>query len=147
MQILIVDNEVNVARLLADSVRRQGHQAIVASKGEEGLALIALKRPDAVFLDVDMPGLNGIDVLRRIRKTDTTLPVIILSGTVSPSQINEAKLLGVTDIIRKPFALTHLNRALKRSQFKRGCSQSSASISAAPDFCKVRGVSPSRSSW
>lgn len=112
MQILIVDDEVNVANLLAESVRLQGHKAIVANRGQEALALINQERPDAVFLDIAMPELTGIEVLRRIRETDLTLPVIVITGKASSHQIDEAKRLGVTDVIKKPFALTHLNQAL-----------------------------------
>lgn len=112
MRILIVDDEVNVATLLAESVRLQGHEVTVASTGREALALVEERRPDAVFLDIVMPHLNGIEVLRRIRETDPVLPVIVITGHASGPQLEEARHLGVTDVIEKPFALAHLNRAI-----------------------------------
>ena len=112
MKILIVDDEVHVAKVLADSVRLQGHEALVAISGEEGLALLAQKRPDALFLDLVMPGMSGIEVLRRIREVHPALPVVVITGHASTAEIEEAKRLGVTDCVAKPFVLNQLNRAL-----------------------------------
>lgn len=114
MKILIVDDEVHVATMLAESVQLQGHEAIVARSGEEGLALLAQHRPDAVFLDIVMPRLSGLEVLRQIRERVKTLPVIIITGHASPAQIEEAKRLGATDCIEKPFVLNQLQKALGR---------------------------------
>ena len=114
MKILIVDDEVHVAMVLADSVRLQGHEAFVAVGGEEGLALLDQKRPDAVFLDIVMPGMGGIEVLRRIREVYPALPVIVITGHASTAEIEEAKRLGVTDCVQKPFVLNQLTQALGR---------------------------------
>ena len=114
MKILIVDDEVHVATVLADSVRLQGHEAFVAGGGEEGLALLDQKRPDAVFLDIVMPGMGGIEVLRRIREVYPALPVIVITGHASTAEIEEAKQLGVTDCVQKPFVLNQLSQALGR---------------------------------
>ena len=113
MKILIVDDEVHVGNLLAESVQLQGHEAIVARSGKEGLALVEQKHPDVVFLDIVMPEMNGIEVLRRIREAQPTLPVIVITGLASSQQLDEAKRLGVTDCISKPFVLTRLNQALE----------------------------------
>jgi len=119
MRILIVEDAIHVAKLLAESVRHQGHEAIVARSGEEGLSLFDQRYPDAVFLDIVMPGVDGIAVLRRIRKTHPALPVIVITGSASSQQIAEAKSLGVTDIIEKPFVLKHLDQALKDLEVER----------------------------
>ena len=114
MKILIVDDEVHVATMLAESVQLQGHEVIVAGGGEEGLALLEQHRPDAVFLDIVMPRLSGLEVLRQIRERVKALPVIIITGHASPAQIEEAKRLGATDCIQKPFVLNQLQKALGR---------------------------------
>lgn len=114
MKILIVDDEVHVAKVLADSVRLQGHEALVAVSGEEGLALLAQRPPDAVFLDLVMPGMSGIEVLRRIREAHPALPVIVITGHATTAEIEEAKRLGVTDCVQKPFVLNQLGQALRR---------------------------------
>ena len=116
MRILIVDDEVNVANLLAESVKVQGHEAVVAVSGAEGLTLLQEKPPDAVFLDIVMPEMSGIEVLRQIRVTHPALPVIVITGIASPKQIEEVRRLGVTEVIEKPFVLRHLEEALGNLQ-------------------------------
>src|SRR5262245_17152550 len=109
MKILIIDDEVHVAGMLAEAVSKEGYAVTVASDGEEGLVLIARNRPDAVFLDVVLGEMSGIDVLRQIRRTDPNLPVILITGHADPNQLAEARRLGVTDIVEKPFLLNQLS--------------------------------------
>ncbi len=119
MKILIVDDEVHVANLLAESVRLQGHETVVATSGAEGLTLVEQAHPDAVFLDIVMPEVGGIEILRRIRQVHPALPVIVITGHASPAQVEEARRLGVTDCIEKPFVLNHVNRALGSIKVKK----------------------------
>lgn len=114
MKILIIDEEIQAVSLLAESVRGQGHEAIVANHGREGLALLAQHRPDAVFLEVFMAELSGIQVLRQIRATDPSLPVILITRRASPEELDEARRLGVTEIIEKPYILRRFADALAR---------------------------------
>jgi CheY-like chemotaxis protein len=115
VRILIIDDEILVARLLADAVSCQGHEVTIATDGEEGLALLQQSRPDALFLDVKLGELSGIEVLRQVRRRDARLPVILITGNAIPDQLDEARRLGVTEIIEKPFVLTQLSGALDRS--------------------------------
>lgn len=112
MRILIVDDEIRVATALAESVRAQGHEAIVASSGEEGLALLDQQHPHGVFLDLVMPRMSGLEVLRRIRASHPKVPVVVITGHASAAQIEEAKRLGAADCVAKPFVLNQLTRAL-----------------------------------
>ena len=112
MKILVVDDEPEVAEVIAESVRIQGHETTIAHDGQEALQILETFVPDAVFLDLVMPGLSGLDVLQRIRQTHQTLPVIIISGRATAAQVAEAKRLGVADVVEKPFALKHLSEAL-----------------------------------
>jgi len=68
MKILIVDDEPQVAEILAKSLGREGHQATIATSGEQALSLVGTYDPDALFLDVSMPGMNGLDVLAEVRR-------------------------------------------------------------------------------
>jgi len=113
MRILVIDDEPLVADVVAEALRLEDHDVVVASRGEEGLRLIGQNPPDAVFLDIVMPGMDGIQVLRAIRERHPKLPVIILSGWVSQSQLEEARRLGVTEVISKPAPLENLTRALR----------------------------------
>ena len=114
IRILIVDDEPAVCRAIAQVLNAQGHEVLTALSGEEALALIERSRLDAVFLDIAMPGMNGIEVLRRIRQSDSRLPVIILSGWANQEEIELARELGATDVVFKPAALRHLSDALAR---------------------------------
>jgi DNA-binding response OmpR family regulator len=116
MNILIIEDEHLVAEVLADAVIAQGHDVTVATDGEEGLALIQRSRPDAIFLDVQLGELDGIEVLRQIRRQDRGLPVILVTGNVGRQQREEAHRLGVTDILDKPFFLKHLSQTLRALQ-------------------------------
>lgn len=119
MKILIVDDELRVARVLAESVKQQGHEAFVAGSGKEGLALLDQKRADAVLLDIVMPEMSGLEVLRRIRQTHPALPVIVITGHASASEIEEARRLGATDCVVKPFVVNQLNQALANLEAKK----------------------------
>src|SRR5262249_27491925 len=110
--ILIIDDEIHVAAMLADAVSNQGHEVTVASDGEEGLVLISQNRPDALFLDVVLREMSGIDVLRRIRRADPTLPVNLITRHAAPDQLAEALRRGVTDSLEEPFLLNQLSSAL-----------------------------------
>jgi DNA-binding NtrC family response regulator len=101
-------------------LRQQGHEAIVAARYAEGLVLLERERPGAVFLDIVMPGLNGLDVLRQMRKGSAPLPVVIITGHASSSEIDEARKLGVLDVLRKPYILNALTPTLERLQAGHG---------------------------
>ena len=115
MRILVIDDEPLVAQVMAEALQYEGNEVAIAGSGEEGLRAIEENPPEAVFLDIIMPGMDGIEALRRIRERAPGLPVIILTGGASESQLDEARRLGVTDIISKPVPLQNLSRALARS--------------------------------
>jgi CheY-like chemotaxis protein len=115
MRILVVDDEPIVAGLIAEGLRNEGYQEVaIANSGEEGLRLIDQEPPDVVFLDITMPGMDGIEVLRRIRERSSDLPVVILSGWGTEQQLEAARELGVTEVLQKPTPLKNLSQALAR---------------------------------
>src|SRR5438128_5713066 len=114
MKLLLIEDDEAVAHVLAEAFGSQGHETAVKYTGEDGLAYLTRERPDAVVLDVRLPRLNGVAVLREIRATDPTLPVIIMTGLATPGEIAEARRLGVTEIIEKSEILKHFGVALAR---------------------------------
>lgn len=121
MRILVIDDEPVVAGLIAEGLLDEGYpEVVVASSGEEGLRIIEETPPDVVFLDLTMPGMDGTEVLRRIRETSRELPVIILSGWGTEQQIEAARALGVTDVLQKPAPLKNLSQTLARLQQTEG---------------------------
>ena len=120
MHVLIVDDEIPVATLLAEAVAGQGHEVTVAHGGAEALALWNQRRPDAVFLDLRMPRISGLDVLRAIRNADADLVVVVITGHASPEERETAHRLGVTDFVEKPFYLNRVGDALAGLAHPRG---------------------------
>jgi DNA-binding NtrC family response regulator len=114
MKILIVDDEPQVAEVLARSLAREGHTATVAHSGEEALRLLDPAAPDALFLDVSMPGLNGLDVLTEVRRRRPSLPVVVITGHATVEEVDHVRRLGAVDVIEKPAPLTHYQLALRR---------------------------------
>jgi CheY-like chemotaxis protein len=119
MNILIVDDEPQVAEVLAKSLSRQGHRTTVAHSGEDALKQIGHATPDALFLDVSMPGINGLEVLAEVRRTRPQLAVVVITGHATPDEVEQVKRLGAVDVIPKPAALTHYHRAIERLHTKK----------------------------
>ena len=114
MKLLLIEDDEHVALVLAEAFASDGHETAIRYTGEDGLAYLTRARPDAVVLDVRLPRLDGVAVLRQIRATDPTLPVIIMTGLATPGEIAEVRRLGVTEIIEKPEVLRHFSAALAR---------------------------------
>jgi DNA-binding response OmpR family regulator len=114
MKLLLIEDDVRVAFVLAEAFGIDGHETTIRYTGEDGLAYLSRERPDAVVLDIRLPALNGVAVLRRIRETDPNLPVIIMTGLATLGEMAEARRLGVTEIIEKPEVLKHFSEALAR---------------------------------
>ncbi len=115
VNLLLIEDEVDVADVLATAFRDDGHKTVIAYTGEEGLTLLGRERPDAVLLDIRLPKMNGIEVLRRIRSIDQALPVIVITGLATPSEIEEARELGVTEVIEKSYVLRNFSESLARA--------------------------------
>lgn len=103
-RVLVVDDTPQNVKLLADILGAKGFVAITAASGEEALAKLAAERPDLVLLDVMMPGLSGLDVLKTLRETRTvaSLPVIMATAKDGSEDIVEALKLGANDYVTKP---------------------------------------------
>jgi CheY-like chemotaxis protein len=114
MEIMIVDDEPQVAEVLATSLNRQGHRTTVVHSGEEALRALERSSPDAMFLDVSMPGMNGLDVMAEVRRRKPSLAVVVITGHATPEEIENVRRLGAVDVIQKPSALTHYHRAIER---------------------------------
>ena len=114
MKILLIEDDVHVAQVLAEAFAADGHETTVQYTGETGLAYLKRERPDAVVLDVRLPTMNGVAVLRQIRSNDPVLPVIIMTGLATPAEMAEARRLGVAEIIEKPEVLKNFSDALAR---------------------------------
>lgn len=107
-RILIVDDEPEMVRGLADNLRFEGYQTLAAGNGKDGLALALQEGPDLILLDVMMPELSGWDVLRALRKKDLDVPVIMLTARGEEVDRVLGLELGADDYVTKPFSLREL---------------------------------------
>lgn len=111
LHILVVDDEPLVRETLAESLRTEGHGVVEADDGMQALAFMAKQEFDVVFLDVMMPGMNGLDLFKEIRSTRAQQPVVFCSG-YSQTKGSEVPSDGLTDYIVKPFSTYDLVSAL-----------------------------------
>ena len=100
-KILVIDDEPSVRSLLDTLLSRKGYEVVLADGGRKGLELFRLEHPDAVVLDLKMPEMDGITVLKHIRSADQKLPVIVLTGAGTPETEQQVYALGVTEYVEK----------------------------------------------
>ena len=113
-KILVIDDEPNVRALLDVILRSKGHAVILADNGWAGLQLYNQEHPDVIFLDLNMPKLDGMAVLKQIRNVDPKQPVIVLTGDTKPETERQVRALGVSEYIVKGSSLHAVEDTLKR---------------------------------
>lgn len=115
MRVLVIDDDPDVRTLCKINLKWEGHEVIEAAGGEEGLALVSSETPDAILLDVMMPNVDGIQVLRQLRRSEETadVPVVIISARVGIEDQIEGMAAGADDYITKPFSPSDVNAALR----------------------------------
>ena len=111
--VLIVDDEPAIRRLLRTSLTAQGYETIDAETGEQALAALSKNRVDVVVLDLGLPDIDGLDVLKRIREAASALPVVVLSSRGDEAGKVKALDLGADDYVTKPFGMDELLARLR----------------------------------
>lgn len=137
MKILIVEDDPDIAELLAVSFRKEGWEGIVAGEGEEALRLVESAAPDFCVLDLLLPGMGGLAVLRSLRKSPNgqSMPVIIASALGEDEDVVKGLELGADDYLAKPFSpqvLVARMRALLRRLGREGEDAASVAPGGAP---------------
>ncbi|MFW2331686.1 MAG: HD domain-containing phosphohydrolase [Nitrospinota bacterium] len=110
--ILIIDDDKSILSILVKHLRLQGYQASTASDGSEGLAKFAVGRFDLILLDINMPNMDGLETLRRVKQADENISVLIMTGYGDMDIALDAIRFGAFDFIRKPFDLKYLNHVI-----------------------------------
>jgi two-component system response regulator (stage 0 sporulation protein F) len=151
-RILIVDDEAPVLDVLSEYFATQGYTVETAPNGAEALAAVQRARPDLVLLDVRMPGMDGVEVLRKLRDLDRALAVIMVTANEDVALARETLKLGAFDYVSKPFDFRYLDRAVAAGlvqtagPFDAGAAQDAGSDPwrrlAFTVFRAVRGMSP-----
>lgn len=113
--VLTVDNDISVRELLADIARHAGCEALQASSSREALELLGQRQVHLILLDINLPGVNGQQFLRYIRKAGNTTPVIVISGFLTKDVLQDILAHGVTSVMTKPVDIHRLVASIQEA--------------------------------
>jgi two-component system nitrogen regulation response regulator NtrX len=121
-RVLVIDDEAAIRDSLRMILEYEDYHFVGASGGQEGIALVQRERPDLVMLDIKMPGMDGIEVLKKLHALDDTLPVVMISGHGTTATAVEAIRSGAIDFLDKPLSservIVTLQNALRQSELR-----------------------------
>lgn len=122
-RILVIDDDAAVTSVLKRGLSYEGFQVTIAQSGKEGLAIERDHPADLILLDIMMPEMNGLEVLRRLRAADTSSPVLLLTAKDAPTDQVQGLETGADDYVIKPFSfevlLARIRSLLRRQQIDR----------------------------
>ena len=108
VKLLVADDEQKICRLLETFFSERGFEVLLAHDGKTAISCIRSERPHLVFLDLHMPGANGLEVLKEAKAVDPAMKVIVITAIEDEETIKQAKALGAADYVIKPFSLDYL---------------------------------------
>ena len=141
IKILLVDDEKDFVQALADRMKMRDLKSDVALNGEQALEIVEDEIPDVMVLDLKMPGIDGMEVLRRVKKTYPDVQVIILTGHGTESDEKEARKLGAYDYLQKPADIDTLVQKIQKAyKSKIEKSMMAATFAEAGEFDTARKI-------
>jgi len=113
--LIVEDNEKNM-KLARDILQAKGYQTVEAETGEAGVKLAKERKPDLVLMDIQLPGINGIEAFRQLRAESATakIPVVALTASVTPTDRSQIAAAGFDAFISKPISLKEFVETVKR---------------------------------
>ena len=111
-RILVVDDEIVICDVLKEFLTLKGHEVHTALNGQAAIAKVKMERPHIVLLDILMPGMRGLKVLKDIKRLDPRLAVIMITGVMNKDVAKKAIALGAYDYITKPVDFEYLETVL-----------------------------------
>jgi len=150
-RILVIDDEEGIRTSLKMALEYDGYDVMLAASGDEGVKLVEREAPDLVFLDIKMPGMDGLEVLQKLRHLVEVTPIVVISGHADISTAVEATRLGAFDFIEKPLATERVlvtvrnavdTRRLKteNKSFRRDAEKRYQIVGDSPALAAVRGA-------
>jgi two-component system, OmpR family, KDP operon response regulator KdpE len=133
-RILVVDDEPQIRRSLQVNLEQSGYAVETVETGESALSSFLNRRPDVVILDLIMPGMGGVEVVRRIRQS-STVPIIVLSAMGEEARKVEALELGADDYMTKPFGMDELFARIRSLLRRAAGAHSSQPVFIAGNLC------------
>jgi CheY-like chemotaxis protein len=112
MRVLVVEDEADLGDVFRDFLLQLGHQPLVVRSAEAALGTLRTQRPDAIILDIRLPGMSGLDFLQLRPVRELGVPIVAVSGVVTEQQARECLRLGAADFVGKPVAFDRLHEVL-----------------------------------
>ncbi len=112
-KILIVDDQYGIRILLNEVFQKEGYETFQAANGVQALSILENEKPDLVLLDMKIPGMDGIEILKRMKEKDDTTRVMIMTAYGELDMIEEAKNLGALTHFAKPFDIDEIRQSVR----------------------------------
>lgn len=113
-KILIVDDQYGIRILLNEVFQKEGYQTFQAGNGQDALSILKEHKPDLVLLDMKIPGMDGIEILKRMKAKEESIQVIIMTAYGELDLIQKAKDLGALSHFAKPFDIDEIRDAVRK---------------------------------
>ena len=140
IKVLLVDDEEDFVKSLSERIKMRDLDSEIALNGEEALKLVDDEVPDVMVLDLKMPGIDGMEVLRRVKKAYPKVQVIMLTGHGSEKDEKEARRLGAFEYLEKPTSIDTLIKHIKRAFKGFDKSMAAAALAEAGDYKTAKEV-------
>jgi DNA-binding NtrC family response regulator len=144
-RVLIVDDEEEIRGILSHILEKEGFKVITAPDGQQAMEEICFDTPDAVLMDVHMPGLSGMEILKKIKAIDDNLPIVLVTAYAETHQAVEAIKEGAYDYLAKPFDNNEVVRITRRALTERNLRRNLKSINGNynGNFSLIEAMGPS----
>jgi len=116
-KILIIDNDEGIQFAFHSILQKEGYKGVKAMSGHTALELLKNDNISGVFLELDLPDMDGLNVLELIRDIDPSVPVVIITGLGTPQSIKRSAELGIIEFLEKPVSLAKMREILKKIKY------------------------------
>jgi len=113
MKILVVEDEIGISNFLSQGLEEEGYEVVIANNGEKGIEMASSKNIDLILLDWMLPKISGLEVCKKIRETNKSVPIIFLTAKDTIQETIEGLKAGANDYIKKPFSFEELLERIK----------------------------------
>ncbi|HIJ55634.1 MAG TPA: response regulator [Deltaproteobacteria bacterium] len=141
IKILLVDDEEKFVKALSERIQLRDQKSDIALNGEQALKSVGEETPDVMVLDLKMPGMDGLEVLRRVKAAYPEVQVIMLTGQGTEKDEKEARRIGAFEYLQKPIEIENLMKHIKRAYKSRiESGLAAATFAEAGDFDTAKKI-------
>jgi two-component system alkaline phosphatase synthesis response regulator PhoP len=124
-KVLVADDEIHIVHVVTIKLRNNGYEVISAENGDEAFAMACKEKPDIIVTDFQMPGMTGVELVRKLRQNETTkdIPVVMLTARGFAVEDKEKEELEISEILSKPFSPKELLRSIEDILYQKTVTQ------------------------